>query len=50
MRHRLAASNDVHLLGELNHQLIRDEGHRNRMSIPELTTQLENWLANGYRA
>jgi predicted acetyltransferase len=50
MRHRFAASTDVHLLGELNYQLIRDEGHRNRMSIPELVTRVKDWLADGYRA
>src|SRR5258708_5607059 len=50
MRHRFAASTDMYLLGELNHQLIRDEGHRNRMSIPELVTRIEKWLAGEYRA
>jgi hypothetical protein len=30
MRHRFASSIDTQILGELNHQLIRDEGHRNR--------------------
>jgi hypothetical protein len=29
MRHRFATSTDADILGELNHQLIRDEGHRN---------------------
>src|SRR4029077_8428499 len=36
-------------LSELNHQLIRDEGHRNRMLIPELVARIKDWLANGYR-
>ena len=31
------------MLGELNHQLIEHEGHRNRMTIPELSTQAEDW-------
>jgi len=50
MRHRFATSRDADILGELNHQLIRDEGHRNRMSIPELVARIKDWLANGYRA
>jgi|HubBroStandDraft_6_1064221.scaffolds.fasta_scaffold33547_2 predicted acetyltransferase len=50
MRHRFASSTDTQILGELNHQLICDEGHRNRMSIPELVTRIEKWLASGYRA
>jgi hypothetical protein len=29
MYHRFATSTDADILGELNHQLIRDEGHRN---------------------
>ena len=47
MRHRFASSTDSQILGELNHQLIRDEGHRNRMSIPELVTRIDKWLAGG---
>jgi GNAT superfamily N-acetyltransferase len=50
MRHRLAGSADAQILGELNYQLIRDEGHRNRMTIPELVTRMEGLLAGGYRA
>jgi hypothetical protein len=47
IRHRLASSTDLQILGELNHQLIRDEGHRNRMSIPELVTRMGKWLRKG---
>jgi hypothetical protein len=36
------------MLGELNHQFIEDEGHPNRMTIPELATRAEDWLADGY--
>jgi hypothetical protein len=43
MRHRFATSTDAAILGELNHQLIRDEGHRNRMSIPELVARIKDW-------
>jgi hypothetical protein len=47
MRHRFASSTDLQILGELNHQLIRDEGHRNRMSIPELVRRMGKWLRKG---
>ena len=38
------------MLAELNHQLIRDEGHRNRMTDPELEQRMRGWLAKEYRA
>ena len=42
--------NDCALLAELNHQLIRDEGHRNRMTVPELEQRMKGWLASEYAA
>jgi len=50
MRHRLATPEDSEALGELNHQLIQDEGHRNSMAIPELVERMRRWLATDYRA
>ena len=50
MRARPATLDDCPLLAELNHQLIRDEGHRNRMSMPELEQRMRGWLAGEYRA
>jgi len=47
---RRAISNDCALLAELNHQLIRDEGHCNRMSVPELEQRMRDWLATVYSA
>jgi GNAT superfamily N-acetyltransferase len=41
---------DCALLGQLNHQLIRDEGHRNRMTVPELEQRMKGWLSGEYRA
>ncbi|MGA2788193.1 MAG: GNAT family N-acetyltransferase [Verrucomicrobiota bacterium] len=41
---------DCALLAELNHQLIRDEGHRNRMTVPELEQRMKGWLASEYAA
>ena len=47
---RFAAIEDILLLADLNHQLICDEGHRNRMTIPELAQRMSTWLATDYRA
>jgi len=47
---RQATLNDCPLLAELNHQLIRDEGHRNRMTVPELEQRMKGWLASEYAA
>jgi predicted acetyltransferase len=30
--------------------LIRDEGHRNRMTVPELEQRMKDWLAKEYTA
>ena len=48
MKYRRANLNDSLLLAELNHQLIRDEGHRNQMTIPELADRMRGWLAAEY--
>lgn len=48
--HRQASSDDHPLLAEWNHQLIRDEGHRNPITVQELQTRLRDWLATDYRA
>ena len=50
MTFRRAVLNDCALLAELNHQLIRDEGHRNRMTVPELEQRMRGWLASEYAA
>jgi predicted acetyltransferase len=50
MNFRRATPNDFALLAELNHQLIRDEGHRNKMTVAELQARLQNWLASEYAA
>jgi predicted acetyltransferase len=47
---RFATLADCHALAELNHQLIRDEGHRNPMTIPELDQRMRSWLGGEYRA
>jgi predicted acetyltransferase len=50
MTFRQATLNDCALLAQLNHQLIRDEGHRNKMTVPELEQRMKAWLASEYAA
>jgi GNAT superfamily N-acetyltransferase len=50
MTFRPATPDDCPLLAELNHQLIQDEGHRNKMTAPELEQRLRGWLSGEYRA
>ncbi len=51
LRFRPATLADTDLLGRLNHQLIKDEGHRNPMNLAELTERMRAWLAgDGYEA
>ena len=47
---RDATDSDLALLAEWNHQLIRDEGHRNPMTVPELAERMHDWLRGDYRA
>jgi predicted acetyltransferase len=50
MEYRLVTDQDMDLLAEWNHQLIRDEGHRNQMPVPELRERMKGWLAGEYKA
>ncbi len=50
MNFRRATSDDCAPLAELNQQLTRDEGHRNKMTVPELEQRLKDWLASEYAA
>lgn len=47
---RAATVADTPLLAQLNHQLIRDEGHRNPMTAPELEQRMRQWLLTEYAA
>ncbi|MBF9002489.1 GNAT family N-acetyltransferase [Vibrio nitrifigilis] len=47
--HRVTVS-DIAILAKLNHQLIKDEGHRNPMSVDELEKRMSSWLSSGYFA
>lgn len=47
---REASEADLGLLAEWNHQLIRDEGHRNSMTVAQLAERMKKWLKGEYRA
>jgi len=38
------------MISELNFQLIKDEAHRNSMSLSELNTRMDKWLSKEYSA
>jgi GNAT superfamily N-acetyltransferase len=48
MQIRLATVEDAETLGALNAQPIRDEGHRNAMTVPQLVRRMEEWLRGEY--
>jgi predicted acetyltransferase len=51
MKFRHATLNDCPLLAEMNHQLLEDEGHRNRfMTLPQLEERMRGFLSGEYRA
>jgi ribosomal protein S18 acetylase RimI-like enzyme len=50
MHYRQATATDATLLGEMNHRLICDEGHRNPMTLGELAGRMAEWLAAEYEA
>ena len=47
---RRAAEGDLDLLAAWNHQLIRDEGHRNPMDLTQLRERMRGWLEQDYQA
>lgn len=47
LTYRKAVPADYAILGALNHQLIRDEGHRNPMNVAQLTARMRRWLGSG---
>ncbi len=44
---RVASSDDVLTLAQMNHMLITDEGSDNPMSIEQLEERMRRWLASG---
>lgn len=47
---RTGTLDDCGLLAEMNWQLIRDEGHRNRMPMEDLEGRMREWLSHEYQA
>jgi GNAT superfamily N-acetyltransferase len=50
MDHRFAKDNDLDFLAEWNHLLIKDEGHRNSMTVPQLRERMRGFIAEEYKA
>ncbi len=50
MHCRLATIADAAALAGMNQQLIRDEGHRNRMTLEQLTQRMMGFLTGEYKA
>ena len=50
MKLRTARRSDAAGLACMNHELIRDEGHRNPMSVAELEVRMAKWLEGEYQA
>lgn len=46
----VATRSDAPRLAEMNKRLIEDEGHSNRMSVPELEERMRGWLDMSYTA
>ena len=47
---RWAGTEDTDVLGAMNADLIRDEGHRNPMAGPALVERMRGFISSGYRA
>ena len=47
MRYRVATVQDCPTLANLNYELIRDEGHRNPMTVAQLGERMQGWLTSG---
>lgn len=50
MKIQKANSTDLRDLAVMNHRLIRDEGHRNPMTVLQLQKRMLGWLKKDYRA
>ena len=50
MTWREATLDDCALLGAMNHELIADENHRNKMGLPELIERMRGFLQGEYTA
>jgi len=50
VRYRAATRLDADVLAPMNAQLIRDEGHRNAMTVLQLAERMTDWLNTEYQA
>ncbi len=50
LKFRFATESDVPWLAKMNQELIRDEGHRNKMTLTELEQRMSDFLCNEYNA
>ena len=50
MEYHIANESDLDILAQWNHQLIRDEGHRNPMTVSQLRDRMRQWIAGDYTA
>jgi predicted acetyltransferase len=50
MEYHIANETDLDILAEWNHQLVRDEGHRNQMTVSQLRDRMQQWLVGDYTA
>jgi predicted acetyltransferase len=50
MQYRFGTIDDARVLAQFNHALIRDEGHRNPMTVEELETRMAGWISGEYKA
>ena len=50
LEYRFATQKDAALLAGMNKQLIRDEGHRNKMTLSQLQERMSGWLQGEYTA
>lgn len=50
VNYRFGIESDLDLLAEWNHQIIRDEGHRNTMSVRQLRERMKGWPEGKYKA
>lgn len=50
LQFRFAVQEDIPWLAKMNHQLIRDENHRNKMTVSELGQRMSEFLLGDYTA
>ena len=50
LEYRFAMQEDVPWLAKMNQRLIRDEKHRNKMTLPQLQDRMSGWLQTKYIA